>query len=104
MARLKYAPSALRDLATIRLNIAETTGSEFRAEVVVERIDDRCRTLEFFPFAGRVRPEFHLPTLRSIAIRPNIAFYFYDEPEDVVHIMRIVDGRRDLQTIFFDEI
>jgi plasmid stabilization system protein ParE len=106
LATLKYTPSSLRDLATLRVNVTATSGSEFRARVVIERIDDRCATLEGFPFAGRPRPEFKPTGLRSIAVKPNVVVYFYDQATDIVHIMRIIDGRRDFSTIFFnfDEI
>lgn len=95
MTSVKYTPASLRDLATLRTNIIATSGSEFRAQVIIERIDDRSAMLEKFPFSGRPRPEFKPGGLRSIVINPN-----------VVHVMRIIDGRRDMSTIFFnfDEI
>ncbi len=103
MARLRYALSALRDLTTIRLNVAETNGSERRADAVIERIAKQCAMLKAFPHMGRTRPEFQPAGLRSFPVRPNVVFFKPDENDELVHILRIIDGRRDLQTIFSGE-
>lgn len=54
-----------------------------------------------FPNAGRSRDEL-LPGLRSLSVSGFIVFYRIGVAQ--VEILRVVDGRRDLDEIFGDEI
>jgi toxin ParE1/3/4 len=49
------------------------------------------------PHRGRRRPEIG-PEFRSIPVPPVVVFYRVTD--ETVEIVRIVDGRRDLQTLF----
>lgn len=60
-------------------------------------IGEACVLLDDHPFAGRARNEVR-PGLRSIAASPHIVFYRVNN--DVAEIVRILDGRRDLDEIF----
>lgn len=103
MPHLEFTGPALRDLEKLRSYVATDSGSAFRAQAFVERIKLRCETLSAFPLAGRLRPEF-LPDIRSIAVRPIVVFYRYLEDRDTVRVERVVDGRRDLGTIFVEDV
>ena len=74
-----------------------TVAGRHTADRIVRRIGEACRLLEDHPFAGRSRDEVG-PGLRSIASSPNVVFYRVRE--DVAEIIRVLDGRRDLEDIF----
>lgn len=101
MVRLLYTQEALRDLAALFTYIAETNGDSRRAHAFIELIDERCSRLEAFPTMGRLRPDF-APSVRSLPIKPVVAFYRYRAEDGTVEVLRIVDGRRDLGTIFLE--
>jgi toxin ParE1/3/4 len=56
--------------------------------------------LEDHPLAGRARDEVR-PELRSIAVAPHVVFYRVADgrPE----VIRVLDGRRDIEEIFGPE-
>jgi toxin ParE1/3/4 len=103
LALLEFTGPALLDLVSLRSYVATGSNSEFRAQAFIERIKQRCEMLVTFPNAGRLRPEF-LPDTRSLAIRPIVVFYRHIKRTDTVRIERIVDGRRDLGTIFAEDV
>ena len=70
------------------------------ADRMVRRIFAVCNLLEAHPFAGRARDEVW-PALRSMAASPYVVFYRVND--DVVEIVRVLDGRRDLDEIFAHE-
>jgi len=70
------------------------------ADRIVRGINDACRILQNHPFAGRSRDEVR-PGLRSIAASPHVVFYRVRH--EVAEIIRVLDGRRDLDDIFADE-
>ena len=55
--------------------------------------------IDDFPFAGRARDEIR-PGLRSLAA--NIQIIFYRLKDDRPEIVRVLDGRQDIEEIFFD--
>ena len=56
--------------------------------------------LDNHPFAGRDRDEVR-PGLGSIVASPHVVFYRVNN--DVAEIVRVLDGRRDLDEIFAHE-
>ena len=86
MARIIYAPEAEDDLLAIGAYIARD--SPIRARAFIARV--------------RRRPEIG-PEFRSIPVRPVVVFYRVSEKGETVEIVRIIDGRRDFQTLFFRE-
>ena len=67
------------------------------ADKIVREIGELCRLLEEHPFAGRARDEVR-HGLRSIAARSHVVFYRVNN--DIAEIVRVLDGRRDLDEIF----
>ena len=57
--------------------------------------------LSRYPFAGRERDNI-LPDLRSIAVDRLLILYQINQDNDrqIVEIVRVVDGRRDLNRLF----
>ena len=67
---------------------------------IVPGIFEVCALLEAHPFAGRARNEVR-PGLRSMAASPHVVFYRVND--DVAEIVRVLDGRRDLDEVFAHE-
>lgn len=100
MARYRLTGPARRDLEAIRRYIAQD--SPDRAAAVIKRIRDRCRLLEVAPVQGRVRDDGPpiAGEVRSVPAPPYVVFYRI-APGNVVQVLRVIDGRRDLTTVFW---
>jgi toxin ParE1/3/4 len=94
-----WSREAESDLEDIWTYYAENAGREV-ANTIVRAIGDTCRILEDHPLAGRGRDEIRLG-LRSALSSPYVIFYRIrgNAPE----IVRVLDGRRDIDEIFSDE-
>jgi toxin ParE1/3/4 len=101
LACLEFSPEADQDLDEIHAYIA--ADSRGRAQVFIERVKARCDRLKEHPLMGRVRPEILLE-IRSIPVKPVVIFYRYFKAEDLIEITRVIDGRRDLHTIFSEDV
>jgi toxin ParE1/3/4 len=93
---LTWSPEALSDLSEIWDYYVKVAGPH-TADGIVRRIGEVCALLEEHPFAGRPRNEVR-PGLRSMAASPHVVFYRVND--DVAEIVRVLDGRRDLDEIF----
>jgi toxin ParE1/3/4 len=71
------------------------------ANRIRREIVEACRILEDDPLVGRAREEIR-PGLRSIVSRPYVIFY--RAPEGVAEIVRVLDGRRDIDEIFAEDV
>lgn len=100
MARLRYSRQSLRDISALRAYVVEATGSEHRAQAFLERVFRRCATLKVYPKSGRLRPDFAW-NIRSVVVKTIVVFYLHTD-DDLVYVLRIVDGRRDLGTLSLD--
>ena len=67
------------------------------AEEISTAIHLRFESLLRFPYLGRERTKF-APGLRSIAVRLYVIFYLVED--DQIIIVRVMDGRRDLDAEF----
>ena len=72
------------------------------ADRILHRIRQKIDLLGQFPELGRVRPEFCLPGLRSVATRPHVIFYSVPDAGSII-VHRVVDGQRDLAAMFSSE-
>jgi toxin ParE1/3/4 len=91
--RLIWSPEALGDLTDIGITTRRSP-----ADGIVLDIGVVVRLLEDHPYGGRARDEVRLG-LRSIAKAPHVVFYRVNADE-VAQIVRILDGRRDIDAIF----
>ena len=87
------ARSDLSEIWSYYFNVAGRT----TADKIIREIAETSRLLEDHPFAGRSRDEVRRG-LRSIAARPYVLFYRI--AGDRAEIVRVLDGRRDLDEIF----
>lgn len=94
---VNLSEAAIADLLDLRNWIA-ANADPFVAEVYVDRVTAKFGTLSDFPQRSTPRDNLS-PGLRSIAFeRKLIIFYVIKERE--VWIEHIVDGRRDVETLF----
>ena len=81
------------------LDIEQFSGREV-ANAVVRAIGDTSGMLEEYPLAGRERNEIRRG-LRSVLRSPHVIFYRVRA--NVPEIVRVLDGRRDIDEIFSAE-
>jgi plasmid stabilization system protein ParE len=95
--RIVFSRLARADILDIESYIASASGEQ-RAELVVGRLHSAIRTLSCHPGMGRSRAytkkgEFAFPVERWMII-------FEPLPDlDGIHILRVIDGRRDLDSL-----
>ena len=94
---IEFARAARRDLSELWLKYAAI--SDDLADKITGRIELRIEELGRHPQMGRLRPEFPVAGLRSVAINPHVVFYAVS-PRPAVRIHRIVDGHRNLAAVF----
>ena len=90
-----WSPDALADLDAIWNYYVRVAGPN-TADKVGREIGKVVRVLEDHPFAGRSRDEVR-PGLRSVAASPHVVFYRIKD--DVAEIVRVLDGRQDIEAI-----
>ena len=95
-----WSPDAHADLSEI-WNYYAKVASRRTANKIVREIGEACRLLEEHPLAGRARNEVRLG-LRSIVARPYVVFYRVNN--HIAEIVRVLDGRRDLDEIFAEDL
>lgn len=96
MARLRYSAQAQE--VSIALCIADRSGSALTAERFVAKLRTKCRQIARSPIAiGRPRPDL-LPGIRSVTFK-NYMIFFRDLG-DVVEIVNVIEGHRDIEAIF----
>jgi toxin ParE1/3/4 len=93
--RIVWSTDANDDLAQI-WNYLAREASVARADDQINKIESACRVLSDWPLAGRARDAI-LPGLRTVAAPPFVVFYRVSD--NAVQIIRVLDGRRDIDAI-----
>ena len=98
-APILWSPEALDDIDHLWDYYAQTAGRG-TADKILREIARAIVVIDDFPFAGRAREEIR-PGLRSLAAAPQTVFYRLrnGRPE----IVRVLDGRQDIEEIFSNE-
>jgi toxin ParE1/3/4 len=91
-----WSPEARADLTEIWNYHARVAGA-YSADKIIRGIAAACQPLEQHPFAGRSRDELR-PGMRSVAASPHAIFYRLVEGR--AEIVRVIDGRRDIEDVF----
>ena len=94
----RLAPRAETDLDEIWYYVAKESSSVEIANRLIDTITDRFFTLAGFPYAGRARDGEFGTGCRSLAAGEYVIVYCV-ENEDVL-ILRVVHGRRELESLF----
>lgn len=103
MCEIKFSPLAVSDLQEIRAYIAEELGSEQTAVNVLAKITKRIRELAEFPQMGAsLSAIVDFDTNYRFLVCGNYTAFYYFENQ-IVHIVRILYGRRDFMRILFGE-
>ncbi|MEH2612008.1 type II toxin-antitoxin system RelE/ParE family toxin [Bradyrhizobium sp. AZCC 1693] len=93
-----WSPEALADIDHLWDYYVQAAGRG-TADRILREIAKAIAVINDFPLAGRARDEIR-SGLRSLATAPQIVFYRLkdDRPE----IVRVLDGRQDIEEIFSD--
>ncbi len=92
MAQVRWSLTAGNDLQEIEDFIARD--SALHAITFVDRIVESAENFLKTPHIGRIVPEFNRPDLREVIFRNYRIVYLVQD--DVVFILRVVHGSRDL--------
>lgn len=96
---IHFTPDAIKDLDEIYQYIAEESGFPERAWDFVERLHQKCLSLETAPFRGHVRDDL-MKGLRITPLEKNtVAAFMIDEPRSLVLVLNIFYGGRDYEAI-----
>jgi toxin ParE1/3/4 len=94
-----WSPEARDDIDRLWDYYAQIAGRA-TADKVIREIAKIVKAIDDFPSAGRARDEIRAG-LRSLAATPQVVFYRLNNhrPE----IVRVLDGRQDIEEIFSDD-
>ena len=93
--RIVWSTDADNDLAQI-WNYLAREASIARADDQIRKIEAACRLLSEWPLAGHSR-ETIIPGMRTIVAAPYVVFYRVNDT--IAQIVRVLDGRRDIDAI-----
>ena len=94
----RVAPQAAADLDGIWYYVATESGSIEVANQLIDSITDRFFLLSSFPYLGRPREDDFGVGSRSFPVGEY--FIVYCVEHDEVLILRVANGRRDLEALF----
>ena len=102
MLDVQLSAAADQDLKDIWRGLAE-----YRLELADQKINQIVQKFELlsqYPFAGRQRDDI-LPNLRSIPVDRLLILYqiLQENDREVLEIVRVIDGRRNLNRLFNPE-
>jgi toxin ParE1/3/4 len=98
LARI-WSPEAREDLFGI-WNYVWLDASAVIADKLLKEIDAACFALGAWPELGKARDDVR-KGLRSILVSRYVVFYRV--PQNAIEIVRVLDERRDVQTMFPDK-
>jgi toxin ParE1/3/4 len=96
---LIWSTEAIADINHLWEYYAEVAGRS-TADKLLREIVKTVAVIDDFPLAGRMRDDIR-PGLRSLAVAPQIVFYRFKD--DRTEIVRVLDGRQDIEEIFSDD-
>lgn len=94
-----WAPKAADDIDRLWDYLYDIAGQKV-ADTTLRDVRRAIAILRDFPFSGRSRSDLR-PGLRSVTIGHYILFYRVSRTE--LEIARILDGRRDLESVISDD-
>lgn len=97
MAEIATSQRAEEDFDRIWLHIA--LDDEAAADRLLVAIGDKIERLRIFPEMGRLRGEIR-PGARGLVHGSYLILYEYDRAADMVTIVAVVEGMRDLDRLF----
>ena len=79
--------------------------SQQNALLIFDKIRVKCETLQYHPFRCRILPELkeiNILSYRDLILTPYRIMFKVEK--DIVYILGVFDGRRDLEEILIDRI
>jgi len=103
---VKITTPAKNDLRGIHRYIANEYNNPTAADRRVSLIHSKLKSLDSNPARFALAREDYLASkgVRTLTVKTQIAFYIIDENAKVVHVIRIMHGRRDWMNILKEEI
>jgi len=98
MCTVVVRPRALDDLAEIWAYIADDSPDQ--ADAFVDLVDSKFQALSRRPRLGRRRPELS-PDIRSLTVGRYVVFYL--PLSRGIEVVRVLQGSRDIESIFENE-
>ncbi len=93
-----FSPEARRDLVDAFEYVGEK--SQAAAENLIRKVREIALKYVALPQMGRPREDLR-PGPRSFVVKPYVVFY---RPlDDTIEIVRVLHGRRDIESIFHDD-
>jgi toxin ParE1/3/4 len=96
----RIAPRAASDLDNIWLYVARDSGNIEIANKLIDSITDQFFLLASYPRLGRARDDDFGAGSRSLAVGEYVVVYCIED--EYVLILRVVHGRRDIESLFGD--
>jgi len=93
--KIVWSDKAEKDLLAIYAYLAERNPQA--ADSLMREVDSRFENLARFPFIGRERSRF-APGLRSVLVGTHLIFYLVES--DRIVVVRMIDGRMDIDEEF----
>ena len=94
---IRFTVTARDELDELGVWIAIDTGPN-AAKGVLSRIDRALANLAAFPEIGRIRPDL-IGSPRTLSVHPWLLVYEPLTGERGILVMRVLDGRRDIQAL-----
>jgi toxin ParE1/3/4 len=94
-----WSPEALDDIDRLWDYYAVAAGAG-TADRILRQVGQAVSLIEDFPFAGRARDEIR-SDLRSLVVAPQVVFYRLKDRR--AEIVRVLDGRQDIEAIFSND-
>jgi toxin ParE1/3/4 len=95
--RVILSPQAVADLDALETYISAESGTP-RAQAVLARIYRSIGMLAYWPSAGLITKEVEGEP-RRFPVPPWVIFYEMTPERDGIHVLRVLDGRRDLSAV-----
>jgi plasmid stabilization system protein ParE len=96
--RIILSAEARADLNSLKSYVADQDG-QLRSEMAIGRIEETIRMLAFMPGMGRTRADL-VRNARAFPSPPWIIIYRPLAEFDGIQVLRVLEGRRGLTTIF----
>ena len=93
--RVVWSFDANNDIEQIWTYLAQNASVD-RADRQIIKIVEACRLVSDWPRSGSPRDNI-IPGMRSIAAEPYVIFYRVGD--EAVQIVRVLDGRRDIEAV-----
>ncbi len=102
MAEIQYSEAAITDLDALHSYFAFERANPIYARNLLTGLRETVEHLRLFPLLGVPREAWQLG-LRALIHDQYVILYSYLEPEDVVLIESVLDGRQDIENLFRDQ-